>query len=308
MSIYVNVTQDLVEKVLGPPFFELGGTKSDRERVAAPGAATGLVWTSVGGAVQYIECVRVSDGVADRAGSLTLTGQVGEVLQESCQLALSWIRAHAQELGLIATPPASTSKLAVLPHQAVHQASICTTPKGSDRAECTAHCKCTTCTFPHRDPHQMLALAGAREVESAPGNPSKAAVVQIANPASSWDIHIHLPSGSIPKDGPSAGITLACALLSLLSGRCLRADTAMTGELTLRGLVLPVGGIKEKLLAARHSGLARVIIPARNMRDVEVDLPAAARNDLEIIPVETLTDVLKVAFDPPYLLLPRARL
>jgi ATP-dependent Lon protease len=128
-------------------------------------------------------------------------------------------------------------------------------------------------------------------------SPSLAAAVSPAALLASRDIHVHLPAGGVPKDGPSAGVTLAAALVSLFSGRPARADTAMTGELTLSGLVLPVGGIKEKLIAAQRAGLARVLVPARNMPDVVSEVPAATRAALCIVPCATMADVLREAFD-----------
>ncbi|GAB4821799.1 hypothetical protein N2152v2_008845 [Parachlorella kessleri] len=231
----VVVDEALIEEVLGPRRYT---GHDNSERVASPGTTAGLVWTEVGGQVQYIECLQVGSGSGKGPGSLTLTGQLGDVLEESARIALSWVRAHAGALGL---------------------------PEGP------------TC------------------------------------PATSWDVHIHLPAGAVPKDGPSAGVTLATALVSLFTGRCVRADTAMTGELTLRGLVLPVGGMKEKLLAAHTAGMPRVIVPARNMRDVQADVPREVRESLEILAAERLEDVLHRAFDPPLDLLqqhqePRARL
>ncbi|KAL4458772.1 hypothetical protein ABPG75_013637 [Micractinium tetrahymenae] len=231
----IVVDAALVEAVLGPRRYE---GHNSAERVAAPGTAAGLVWTAVGGKVQYIECICVGAGRAGRPGQLTLTGQLGDVLEESARIALSWVRAHAAALGL--------------------------------RAD--ASC-----------------------------------------PSRKWDVHIHLPAGAVPKDGPSAGVTLATALVSLFTGKCVRADAAMTGELTLRGLVLPVGGIKEKLLAAQAAGMARVLVPARNMPDVRAEVPAAVREALQVLPCQRLEDVLRGAFDPPLelqpeLAVPQARL
>ena len=119
--------------------------------------------------------------------------------------------------------------------------------------------------------------------------------------------HIHLPQGAIPKDGPSAGVTMCTALVSLFSGRPARSDTAMTGEVSLRGLVLPVGGLKEKLIAAHQNGITRVLIPARNRVDVEHDVPEATRAALEIVPCVTMADVLANAFEGGYELKPTAR-
>lgn len=231
----IVVDAALVEAVLGPRRYE---GHNNAERVSAPGTAAGLVWTAVGGKVQYIECICVGPGRAGRPGQLTLTGQLGDVLEESARIALSWVRAHAPALGL----------------------------RGD--ASC---------------------------------------------PSRKWDVHIHLPAGAVPKDGPSAGVTLAAALVSLFTGKCVRADAAMTGELTLRGLVLPVGGIKEKLLAAQAAGMARVLVPARNMPDVQAEVPAAVRQTLQVLPCQRLEDVLKGAFDPPLepqtdLAAPQARL
>ena len=130
-----------------------------------------------------------------------------------------------------------------------------------------------------------------------PANGNAASDAQPSVLLASRDVHIHLPAGAVPKDGPSAGVTLATALVSLFSGRPMRADTAMTGELTLTGSVLPVGGIKDKLVAAHRAGLARVLVPARNMPDVEADVPAAVRAGLRIVPCATMADVLREAFD-----------
>jgi ATP-dependent Lon protease len=239
----ILVDLPLLEKVLGPARHPPGGAEAE-ERVAGPGCAAGLVWTQVGGSVQFVEALRVSPSSSSlptptstggappspssssREGRLTLTGQAGEVLGESARIALSWIRAHAGALGL--------------------------------------------------DPR---AVGG-------------------------WDVHVHLPAGAVPKDGPSAGVTLAVALVSLFSGRAARSDTAMTGELTLRGLVLPVGGLKEKLLAARAAGLKRAIVPMRNLPDVEAEAKEATQGPggLEIIGAARLEQVLAAAFDPPFLL------
>lgn len=222
LHLPIIVDEAMIEEVLGPKRFR---GHDATQRVSSPGAAAGLVWTSAGGAVQYIECLMVGAGHGGAPGNFTLTGQLGDVLEESARIAVSWVRAHAGALGL---------------------------PVGED------------C------------------------------------PARRWDVHIHLPAGGVPKDGPSAGVTLAVALVSLFTGRCVRADTALTGELTLRGLVLPVGGVKEKVLAAVAAGMRQVILPARNLADVEAEVPAEARAGLDLIPVERLDQVLEAAFDPPF--------
>ena len=202
------------------------------------------MWTAAGGAVQYIECLMI--GSRDQQGqqgegSLTLTGQLGDVLEESARIALSWVRAHQREL-----------------EEAV---------SGGNGGP----------------------IAIANDMASSRSR-------------SSWDIHIHLPAGAVPKDGPSAGVTLAVALVSLFTGRCVRADVALTGELTLRGLVLPVGGVKEKVLAAVAAGMQRVIIPAGNVKDVEVEVPEEVRAGLEVVGVERVEQALAAAFDPPIML------
>jgi len=226
LKLPVIVTEALIEEILGPCRFR---GHDAAQRVASPGAAAGLVYTASGGAVQYIECLCVGTGHHDTPGTLTLTGQVGDVLEESAKIAVSWVRAHASALNL---------------------------PIGE---------KC---------------------------------------PAHRWDVHIHLPAGGVSKDGPSAGVTLAVALVSLFTGRCVRADTALTGELTLRGLVLPVGGVKEKVLAARDAGMRQVILPSRNLKDVEMELTEEERTGIELTPVERLDQVLRAAFDPPMALIP----
>jgi ATP-dependent Lon protease len=196
-------------ELLGPPKFQHEAT----ERLLEPGVAVGLVWTAAGGDILYIEAT-----IMKGKGGLMLTGQLGDVIKESAQAALSYIRAHADELGI--------------------------------------------------DPEFMK----------------------------DHDIHIHFPAGAIPKDGPSAGVTIATALVSLLTRECVRDRLAMTGEITLRGRVLPVGGVKEKILAAHRAGIERVVLPKRSADALE-DVPAGILDELDIIPVTRLDQVLKAAFE-----------
>ncbi|EFJ24358.1 hypothetical protein SELMODRAFT_150045 [Selaginella moellendorffii] len=209
-----HVDEAMVETVLGPPKFD---GKEAAERVSTPGVAVGLVWTAVGGEVQFVEATAMTG-----KGDLHLTGQLGDVIKESAQIALTWVRARAAEL-----------KLAT----------------GAERS-----------------------LMDSR------------------------DIHIHFPAGAVPKDGPSAGVTLVTALVSLLGKRCVRADTAMTGEMTLRGLVLPVGGVKDKILAAHRFGIKRVILPERNFKDLQ-EVPANILANVEILLARRMEDVLHEAFE-----------
>jgi ATP-dependent Lon protease len=195
---------------LGRPRF----TPESAERTAVPGVATGLAVTGTGGDVLFIEATTM-----DGESGLTLTGQLGEVMKESAQIALSYLRSHAASLGI--------------------------------------------------DP---AALTGRR-------------------------IHLHVPAGAVPKDGPSAGITMATALASLATGRPVRPEFGMTGELTLSGRVLPIGGVKQKLLAAHRAGLTEVIIPARNSPDLD-DVPAEVREALTIHPLSDVRDVLALALRP----------
>ena len=206
-----QVTAQMLPKLLGPPRF-LRDRAEEKDEV---GLATGLAWTEVGGDLMPVE-VTLMPG----KGSLILTGQLGEVMQESAQAALSYARSRSKELGL------------------------------------------------------------ARDLFDK------------------TDIHIHLPEGAIPKDGPSAGITMATALISALTNRPVRRDVGMTGEITLRGRVLPVGGLKEKILAAHRAGLKMVVIPKRNEPDL-VEIPRKVRRALKIVRVERMEEVLEVALLPP---------
>jgi len=193
-----------VRELLGPERFE-------HERAMAidePGAVLGLAWTPAGGEVLTIEATAMPG-----AKGLTLTGQLGDVMRESAQAALSYVRSHAAELGI--------------------------DPAFFDRT----------------------------------------------------DVHVHLPAGAIPKDGPSAGVTMFIAMASLLTGKPIRNDVAMTGEITLRGLVLPVGGIKEKFLAAHRAGIKRVILPERNRKDV-IEIPEQPRQEIEILYVKRMDELL----------------
>ncbi|KAF5816164.1 putative endopeptidase La [Helianthus annuus] len=208
------VDEEMLEKVLGPPKYD---DNEAAERVVTPGVSVGLVWTVFGGEVQFVEATATPG-----KGDLHLTGQLGDVIKESAQIALTWVRARASELNL--------------------------------------------------------------------------AVVEESNLLEGRDVHIHFPAGAVPKDGPSAGVTLVTSLVSLFSRRRVRSDTAMTGEMTLRGLVLPVGGIKDKVLAAHRYGLKRVILPERNLKDL-AEVPSAVLASLEILPAKRMEDVLEQAFE-----------
>jgi ATP-dependent Lon protease len=199
-----------VAEVLGPTRFE----NEVAQRTSVPGVATGLAWTPVGGDILFVESARMPGN-----GKLILTGQLGDVMKESAQAALSLVKAQAVELGI--------------------------EPKLFDKS----------------------------------------------------DIHVHVPAGAIPKDGPSAGVAMFVSLASLLKRRPVRPDVAMTGEISLRGLVLPVGGIKEKTIAAARAGIRKVILPARNRRDLE-DIPQSARSLLELVWVENVSEALEVALGP----------
>lgn len=208
------VDETMLEKVLGPPRFD---DREAADRVANPGVSVGLVWTSFGGEVQFVEAAAMVG-----KGDLHLTGQLGDVIKESAQLALTWVRARAADLNL-----SPTSDINLL---------------------------------------------------------------------ESRDIHIHFPAGAVPKDGPSAGVTLVTSLVSLFSNRKVRADTAMTGEMTLRGLVLPVGGVKDKVLAAHRYGIKRVILPERNLKDLS-EVPSPILSGMEILLVKRIEEVLDHALE-----------
>jgi len=207
----VAVTPDLVRSYLGPRQVFL----ESRDRIDRPGVATGLAWTPVGGDILFIE----STSMRGR-GTLSLTGQLGDVMKESAQAALSWIRTHAAELGIK------------------------------------------------------------------------------SDAFSKYDLHVHVPQEAIPKDGPSAGVALATALTSLLTQRVVRDDVAMTGEITLTGKVLPVGGVKEKVLAAKRAGMKVVILPERNRGDLD-DLTEEARSALTFHFVTEIPQALELAIRPP---------
>ena len=205
----VGLTAEEVTTILGQPRFE----SEIAMRTSIPGVATGLAWTPVGGDILFIEASRTPG-----RGSLILTGQLGEVMRESVQAALTLVKSRAVQLGI---DPAIFEKN---------------------------------------------------------------------------DIHVHVPAGATPKDGPSAGVAMFTALTSLLTDRTVRSDTAMTGEISLRGLVLPVGGIKEKVVAAAAAGLTRVMLPARNRRDFD-EIPLGARNKLEFVWLERVDDAIAAVLE-----------
>jgi ATP-dependent Lon protease len=206
-----RVTPALVEKFLGPPQFLM----TEAERADEVGVATAIAWTENGGEIMPVEVL-----ILEGKGNLQITGQVGEVMQESAQAAFSYLKSRATQLLI--------------------------------------------------DPEEFEHL----------------------------DIHIHIPEGAIPKDGPSAGITIATALISAFTERPIYKDVGMTGEITLRGRILPIGGLKEKILAAHRAGLKRVLLPERNVKDL-IDVPKKVLSDLKVIPVSHMDQVLDVALHPP---------
>ena len=205
---YTITDQNLAE-FMGPAYY----FQTEHETNDEIGVVNGLAWTSNGG-----DTLKIEAAAFEGKGSLQITGQIGDVMQESAQAAMSYVRSHAKRFNIKA-----------------------------DWFE-------------------------------------------------KYDVHIHVPEGAVPKDGPSAGVTLASAIISSITGVPAKKNVAMTGEITLRGNVLPVGGIREKLLAAHRLGIRKVLIPEKNMRDLE-ELPEQAKNDLEIIPLKTMDDVILHVFD-----------
>ena len=203
-----KLDQDAIEEILGPTLFE----HDVAERVCRAGVATGLAWTSFGGEILFVEASQMSG-----KGRLTLTGRLGDVMKESAQLALNWIKSNSAVYGL------------------------------------------------HWDP-------------------------------SVTDMHIHFPAGAVGKDGPSAGVTILTAIMSLLSQQPVEPDLAMTGEITLRGLVLPVGGIKEKSLAAHRAGIKRILMPRKNKKNL-FDIPKSLREQIKFVFVTYITEVIDLAFN-----------
>jgi ATP-dependent Lon protease len=179
------------------------------QRTKVPGVATGLAWTPVGGDILFIEA-----SVSRGNGRMLLTGQLGEVMKESAQAALSFVKANAESFGI----PDAAFKY--------------------------------------------------------------------------WDLHVHVPAGAVPKDGPSAGVTMLSALVSIYTQRCVKSTVAMTGEITLRGLVLPVGGIKEKVLAAKRAGIKKVVLPQQNQKDIE-EIDRVALRGLQVVYVSEMKEVLE---------------
>jgi ATP-dependent Lon protease len=216
-NVAMRIAEGAIERAdIGPDDLPgiLGARRFEDEvamRTSVPGVATGLAWTPVGGDILFIEATRTAGG-----GRLILTGQLGEVMRESAQAALSLVKSRAKSFGI---------------------------------------------------DEEIFGRS---------------------------DIHIHVPAGAIPKDGPSAGVAMTVALISLMTGRATRSDTAMTGEISLRGLVLPVGGIKEKVTAAARAGITTVLLPARNRRDLE-DIPEEVRQRMRFIWCEKIDDAADAA-------------
>jgi ATP-dependent Lon protease len=202
-------SEEQVRQYLGPAPF----TDDRAERTEDPGVATGLAWTPVGGTILFIESTRMPG-----TGKLQLTGQLGDVMKESAQAAMSFMRANADKFGI---------------------------------------------------PTELLEKS---------------------------DVHVHVPAGAMPKDGPSAGVTMLSSLVSLFTGIRVRHDVAMTGEITLRGRVLPIGGLKEKVLAAHRAGITRIIFPDRNRPDLE-EIPADVRKELDLVSVGRMEDVIAAALE-----------
>jgi ATP-dependent Lon protease len=210
-ATHVVIKVEDLQAILGPKRFE----QEIAMRTSVPGVATGLAWTPAGGDILFVEATSIPG-----RGKLILTGQLGEVMKESAQAALTLVKSRAAEFGIDTT---------------------------------------------------VLRKS---------------------------DVHVHVPAGAIPKDGPSAGVAMFLALTSLQTGRTVRSDTAMTGEISLRGLVLPIGGVKEKVLAAIQAGITTVMLPARNRKDIE-DVPENARSRIRFVWLERVDDAIEAALNPP---------
>lgn len=204
-----TVSEKDVEELLGKQKF----FSDVAERTTVPGVATGLAWTPFGGDILFIEA-----SVSKGSGKLNITGQLGDVMKESAMLAISYLKAHAGEIGI--------------PEEAFKY----------------------------------------------------------------WDLHIHVPAGAVPKDGPSAGVSLLSAIASIFTQRKVKGTIALTGEITLRGLVLPVGGIKEKVLAAKRAGITKVLLPKKNEKDV-AEIEADVIGDLEVEYLERMSPLLDIILD-----------
>jgi ATP-dependent Lon protease len=207
----VIITVADLHAILGPKRFE----PEIAMRTSVPGVATGLAWTPAGGDILFVEATSIPG-----RGKLILTGQLGDVMKESAQAALTLVKSRAAEFGI-----------------------------------------------------------DSIELQKS-------------------DVHIHVPAGAIPKDGPSAGVAMFMALTSLMTGRTIRSDSAMTGEISLRGLVLPIGGVKEKVLAAIQAGIATVMLPGRNRKDLE-DVPEKVRSMVRFVWLERVDDAIEAALNPP---------
>ena len=205
-----EASPEFIQEVLGPVWF----IPEMADRCSVPGVTTGLAWTPMGGDIIFIEATKMKG-----SGKMAMTGQLGDVMKESAQTALSYVKSNAENFGLSAEVPEEL------------------------------------------------------------------------------DIHLHVPAGSVPKDGPSAGVSMFTSLVSLFTNRKVRSDLAMTGEITLRGLVLPIGGVKEKVLAAHQAGIKCVILPERNRKD-KPDIPEEILNDIELIFVSRMEEVFETALEP----------
>ena len=211
----MKIDLDVVRDALGrQKFFQ-----ESAARTATPGVATGLAVTGSGGDVLFIESTAMKGSGGPHSGGLVLTGQLGDVMKESARIALSYVRSHAEELGI--------------------------------------------------DEHAF----------------------------ENHEFHVHVPAGAIPKDGPSAGVAMVTSLASLLSGRPVKHTVGMTGEVTLQGRVLPIGGLKQKVLAAHAAGITDVIVPERNRGDID-EVPAEIREQMTFHPVMTVEEVLERALEP----------
>ena len=282
------VTQELIAKVLGPPRYESANTDL-RDRGEIPGVVAGLSWTAVGGDLMYIEAA-----VMPGKGDIQLTGQLGDVIKESALIALSWVQSHARALGLGAGRGAARRPR----RQGLAVRDTRPAPAGGGMYAAGPSGGLGSLGSPTES--SAAASYGGIVANGIDSLPLASGPLGGEGLLRGRCVHIHLPQGAIPKDGPSAGVAMCSALVSLFSGRPVRSDVAMTGEVSLRGLVLPVGGLKEKLIAAHQSGVRTVLIPARNAVDVEHEVPEATRRALEIIPCVTMADVLRHAFQGGY--------